>query len=273
MMPVRYQSAVEGSNLPMQVIRGVHRSYLTSPARENPTILQQYISRQYLQPCAWAVHTCCCRPTRTCIRSISFSVRQLFESARLFALGILRRFYWWVATFLLNPWGVYEKFVRDLLPTRFRADWPVGGTWTGYVFVAGLALAAVLTYHELRIERFRAEARARRKQANERSVRLLSRLRSNGINRLFARHVNEQDFMSTWLPRHERWEQVVERHLLRHFGPTHADRFRDLGQLEGKNYVAHGHYNQRMNMLARELQVLEQILDAHTINAIPENSV
>lgn len=200
-------------------------------------------------------------------------MRQLLESARLFAVGILRRFYWWLAAFLLNPWDVYEKFVRDLLPTRFRADWPVGGTWTGYVFVAGLVVAAVLTYHELRIERIRAEERARRKQANERAVRILSRLRSNGIHRLFAKHVNEQEFVSIWLPRHERWKQVVERHLLRHLDPTHADRFRDLGQLEGKRYVAHGQYKQRINMLAQELQILAQILDAHTINVPREVSV
>jgi hypothetical protein len=154
---------------------------------------------------------------------------------------------------------VYEKLVRDLLPPRFRVDWPVGGNRTGYVFVAGLVVAAVLTYHELRIERIRAEERARRKQANERAVRILSRLRSNGIHRLFANHVSDQVFASTWLPRHERWERVVEQHLRRHFGPTHADRFRDLGQLEGKRYVANGHYNQRMNVLAKERKILEQI--------------
>lgn len=66
-------------------------------------------------------------------------------SPKDFGRGILRRFYYWLSTFLLNPWDVYEKFVRDLLPPRFRVDWPVGGTWSGYVFVAGLSISAVLT--------------------------------------------------------------------------------------------------------------------------------
>lgn len=69
---------------------------------------------------------------------------EFLRSLRLFTWGILKRFYWMLPTFLVDPF--------DVLSTLFGVEYnpPTWIVWA--LFSLGLFLAASLAYHEIRVK-------------------------------------------------------------------------------------------------------------------------
>lgn len=75
---------------------------------------------------------------------------EIFRSAALFFLGVLRRFYIWLPPVLLDPFDVNKKVVQPMLPDNLRFELPWSPDWAPFVLFGLLIWAAVLTYHEVR---------------------------------------------------------------------------------------------------------------------------
>ena len=76
----------------------------------------------------------------------------LAKSILLFGTGILRRFYYWVPALLLDPFDLYERYVRNWLPSG-APDRIVIPMWAGLlVLILLIGWAALMTFHELRLK-------------------------------------------------------------------------------------------------------------------------
>src|SRR3990167_3152452 len=76
---------------------------------------------------------------------------RVYRSLRDFLLGIVRRFYFWVFAFVLEPWDLVERFIpmgtRQALRQLIGVDVP---QWLFWAWLGiGVAVAVFMTYHEL----------------------------------------------------------------------------------------------------------------------------
>ena len=71
------------------------------------------------------------------------------QSLGSFLWGIIKRSYYWLPAFLLDPFDIYNKFLRPFLfaESKGEANIPVG--WFPYVLSGLILWAAFLTYHEV----------------------------------------------------------------------------------------------------------------------------
>ncbi len=76
----------------------------------------------------------------------------ILVSAREFAGGVLRRFYFWLPAVFLDPFDLYDRF-KSSLPERLQVEISFPSKWGLIALVVLLAWAAVLTFHKVRIER------------------------------------------------------------------------------------------------------------------------
>ena len=76
---------------------------------------------------------------------------QICRSLGLFASGILRQFWVWAPAFLLDPYDLWNRLVKPIIPQDQQFDLPWSPDWAPYVLVALIGWAALLTYHELRV--------------------------------------------------------------------------------------------------------------------------
>jgi hypothetical protein len=74
---------------------------------------------------------------------------ELLKSLRFLIIGVLKRIYWVLPTLLLNPFDIVERL--------FNVSYEVP-QWTIWVlFAAGWAVAILLSYHELRMQKIALE--------------------------------------------------------------------------------------------------------------------
>ena len=73
----------------------------------------------------------------------------MLSSLRDFAWGIVRRWFFWAPTFLLDPFDYYERYLKAKLPAQYQLDLTLPGWAFPWVLCGGLVLAAYATYHEL----------------------------------------------------------------------------------------------------------------------------
>jgi hypothetical protein len=78
---------------------------------------------------------------------------ELFASARLFATGLVRKWYVFLITFFADPFGLVEQITGNkiLLPQRF----------VPHLLLLSFLVAVFLTYHELRSENVAVQRRLR----------------------------------------------------------------------------------------------------------------
>ena len=88
-------------------------------------------------------------------------MRQLIHSLGLFIGGILRRAYYWGFALLLDPFDIYNRFIKPSLPEKWQADMNLPNEWGFGALIGLLIWSAVLTYHELRQENIQLKERAR----------------------------------------------------------------------------------------------------------------
>ena len=74
----------------------------------------------------------------------------LLRSIVLFLWGVLKRFYFWLPAILLDPFDLYNKYIKLRLPPEWQGDIEMPSEAFPYVLAGGLIWASVMTYHELR---------------------------------------------------------------------------------------------------------------------------
>jgi hypothetical protein len=77
-------------------------------------------------------------------------MREWLKSARSFGVGMLRRFWWWLAGVVVAAFDVVEWLTGKAI------DVPNWTVWT--LLGVGLSVSAIDTYHEVRMEAVRASA-------------------------------------------------------------------------------------------------------------------
>jgi len=76
----------------------------------------------------------------------------LLLSTRRFLGGILSRFAFWILGILIP---VYDLYLKPILPPDRRPELGVAGDLGPLILIAGVTVAATLSYHELRLENTR----------------------------------------------------------------------------------------------------------------------
>ena len=69
------------------------------------------------------------------------------ESIHLFLVGLLKRAYYWVPPIFLDPFDVYNRYLKHVFHT---GDIEMPSKWGLIAFVIMIFWAAIMTYHELR---------------------------------------------------------------------------------------------------------------------------
>ncbi len=75
---------------------------------------------------------------------------ELCHALREFLWGILRRFWLWIPAFVLDPYDIWDRIVKPMLPPEVQFDLPWSPGWAPIVLLALIGWAAFLTYFELR---------------------------------------------------------------------------------------------------------------------------
>ena len=75
---------------------------------------------------------------------------ELWRSLYLFFWGIFKRFYYWIPALLLDPFDIYEPYIKSALPGKWQIDIVIPNPWAISAFLVLFLWAAILTYHELR---------------------------------------------------------------------------------------------------------------------------
>jgi hypothetical protein len=76
----------------------------------------------------------------------------LGRSALEFLSGVLKRFYIWLPSILLDPFDLYDRYLKRYLPERYQFNLDLPTPVFFPVLAVCLTSAAILTYHELRIK-------------------------------------------------------------------------------------------------------------------------
>ncbi|MDZ4735550.1 MAG: hypothetical protein SGJ07_04300 [Rhodospirillaceae bacterium] len=71
------------------------------------------------------------------------------RSAALFLWGITKRFYFWLPALLLDPFDLYNKYIRAKLPSRLQVEGELPSEYFPWVLGVGLGWAGIITYYEL----------------------------------------------------------------------------------------------------------------------------
>jgi hypothetical protein len=94
----------------------------------------------------------------------------VFGSGRHFLLGILKRFYFWLPSILLDPLDYYERYIGPRLPEQYRGGVTVLSDYFFPVLGITVLWAGFRTYHELR-ERTEEQIRQLTERLEERQRR------------------------------------------------------------------------------------------------------
>ena len=73
------------------------------------------------------------------------------RSAIIFLTGVVRRAYYLLPAFLVDPFNFYENIVKSSLPTEYQFELSLPSHLFPYLLIVGVLWAAVLTYHDLRM--------------------------------------------------------------------------------------------------------------------------
>ena len=79
------------------------------------------------------------------------SSMELLRSTSLLVRGVIKRFYLWAPVVVLDPFDLYDKLIKPLLPEGWKFDLPWSPDWAPLVLIALIVWAALLTFHELRL--------------------------------------------------------------------------------------------------------------------------
>lgn len=191
----------------------------------------------------------------------------VWKSVRDFSVGILKRFYVWLPAVVLDPFDLYDRYVKPSLPDAYRLDFTPPPSVFFFVLMVLLALAAILTYHDLNRRYADVTSRLDGMSARElAAVDEIGRLRSVAIRQLLNRRVKSDADLQEWVQAEAQWSEEVLRVLGEYFPRAVVHRFTDLGTLSASTFV--GSYNDAHNhqrlMLKKRLDILEGLLEQYT---------
>jgi len=107
----------------------------------------------------------------------------------------------------------------------------------------------------------------RRRRAQARAVDRLAELRAEGVNVLLNRSISSPAGLQKWVSDKDVWRGEVIAVLRATFRAAVVHRFATLGVLDGKTFPSAYTYdhNWHLNMLAKELHILEEIIKQYTV--------
>ena len=190
----------------------------------------------------------------------------LWESARDFVAGIIKRFYFWLPAVLLDPFDVYDRYLKPSVPNAYRFDFsPPVAVFLG-ALVGLLGLAAIFTYHDLNSRYAQAITKLVGLPKREREViDRVGALRHEGVVRLLNRKVRSDADLDQWQADEVKWREEVLS-VLREDFPAVVHRLSTLGTLSAASFTGafNDTHNHALMMLAKRLSVLESLLDQYT---------
>jgi len=77
-------------------------------------------------------------------------IQSFFVSVWYLFRGVLKRFYFWGLSLLLDPFDFYDRYIKQLLPESWRLNVDIPPLWGQYVLIGLIGLTVILSYHELR---------------------------------------------------------------------------------------------------------------------------
>lgn len=76
----------------------------------------------------------------------------MWESIKLFFIGILKSIYFWISL-VCFLYAVYDLFIKQLLPLKYQMNTYISAQLSLILFTIMMILAGVSTYHKLRMAR------------------------------------------------------------------------------------------------------------------------
>ena len=191
---------------------------------------------------------------------------QLYESAGTFLLGVIKRFYYWLPSVLLDPFDLYNKYFKTMLGLQRDIDMPSEAF--PYVLAGGLLWAAVVTYHDLNkstaeriCELERENERIKELKPSQESLNQLSELLSDGIHRILNGSVNTDEQAKEFFKYESEWIERLFSHLDANFTKSDAIHVQRLGSVPIKKYghVVMGRpWQDRHEKVLREVSLREE---------------
>lgn len=180
----------------------------------------------------------------------------LLRSIALFLWGILKRFYLWLPAILLDPFDLYNKYIKLRLPPEWQEDIEMPSEAFPYVLAGGLIWASVMTYHELRT------SRGRDPKIPEKLKDFY--VRSEPYSRFDLK--NESEF-ADWKVDANKWHKETYEWIVGNLSPAAASRFLDtpastMGGMRVKNSAAvNDEHDQLVHVVKRERDHLIDLIE------------
>jgi len=77
---------------------------------------------------------------------------ELFRSFSQFIAGIFKRFLIWAPALFLDPYDLWARLIRPMLPDGYKFDLPWSPDWAPILLIGLIGWAAFLTFHEMRLQ-------------------------------------------------------------------------------------------------------------------------
>ena len=126
-----------------------------------------------------------------------------------------------------------------------------------------LLFAGLLTYHELRKEKFLVKSQASERLIKQTSIDTVAELRQSGNTDLFNRKVSTASEFNKLQQDHEEWWKKVVAHLENDFSKADAIGFKNLGSISAADFI--GSFSPQHNILRgqinKRLEILQKIID------------
>lgn len=177
----------------------------------------------------------------------------LLKSAVKFLHGMLKRFYFLLPAVLLDPWDLYNQYLRVYFSGRDAPEIKLPDEAFPYVLAVGLFVAAILTYHGLR------SGVGRNKQV----LRKLKEIYMQG-GELVGREIANDEEFNKYETEMFAWSNAASKWVESNMGDAAASLLRDKQGI--LPYVRDTDYNQKhshyINFVTKLRQNLTQLIDS-----------
>jgi hypothetical protein len=139
----------------------------------------------------------------------------MVESAKLYAKGVLKRLYWLAPTLFLDPFDIAERYFGIMYSPPYWLMW--------VLMTVGFLIAGGLTYHELRGEKIKQDAKLDLRERN-RKLREVLGIYLNEGQVLLRQCLNQK--MAPPRDKANDWVKKVEQTLETELNGSYVSRFR-----------------------------------------------
>lgn len=122
----------------------------------------------------------------------------MWISFKLFLIGFIKRFYFWIPTIFLEPIDLYNQYIKQLLPNGYQYDIKIPAKLGLILFILMIVGAVTSTYHELRTTRLNDFYKFSPEATKDKIFRIFYELYKEGT---FLRDANTE--------RRQKWDEIV----------------------------------------------------------------